>query len=112
MNPNYFYIVSQCCHSSETRGNTKQERTNPCGFWNVQKSRRAPEEKPVHQNRCKGTVIRNGEEVTCGKRTNLSTRNTKVFREEIDAVIFAHEQMLKGIRYTNREVNGNGTNHD
>lgn len=68
---NKFYIAYQCTHSSETRGKTKQDRTEPCGKWNIIKSRKRPTEMTSHQARCPD----------CGKRSNLSKKNTYTFKK-------------------------------
>ena len=72
-----FWIVYRCAVSSETRGRTKQERTPSCGAWNIQKSRRDTTDAPSHQGRC-----------SCGKRTNLSKKNTWVYTKPEQAYEF------------------------
>ena len=80
-----YWIVYKCADSSETRGRTKQERKPCCGAWNIQKSRRDTEDSTQHQGRCK----------QCGKRTNLSKKNTWSFRTPEQAYEFLYKQSLK-----------------
>ena len=75
---NRYFIVYQCGHSSETRGKTSQERKEPCNEWNILKSRRPPSDSASHQGRCP----------SCGKRTNLSIKNTHCFNRPEHAYDF------------------------
>ena len=73
------YIVYQCKESDEVRGKTKQDRTKSCGAWNIQVSRRMPTDSPSHQGRC-----------PCGKRSNLSIKNTHCFESREEAYEFVY----------------------
>jgi hypothetical protein len=47
----YYWYVYRCEESNETRGRTKQDRAEPCGAWNIHKSRDGLEDRP--RARCK-----------------------------------------------------------